>query len=411
MRFPGGSVVFHIFAPPGRPGHPHKVEQKERAADEESPGRKRPEKKYKVIFLGKLPPPYIGPAVACRILINSRLKDEFRLIHLDLSDHRDINTLARIDFINIWLAVKQYFLLFFMVARHRPDLVYIPAGQSTVGYLRDAGYILIAKLFGRKVLTHLRGGYFRNWYNESGRLMQAFVRFVHRKVDGQIVLGNNLRSLFNWLLPDERIYVIPNGGDFQLPERSTAHKKITVLFLGNFIRSKGVLEVLYATPAVYKACPDIEFVFAGEWRDDETRKDFIAFLEKYPDLPVRNSGPVKGDEKFRLLAGADIFVFPTYYRNEGHPWVIVEAMAAGLPVISTNHAAVPETVIDGTNGFLVEKKSHAAVSEKIIRLASDPALRQRMGGESRKLYLAEFTESRMVERMADVFMRVISQKD
>jgi glycosyltransferase involved in cell wall biosynthesis len=364
--------------------------------------------KYKVLFLGKLPPPYIGPAVACRILLQSRLREAFQLIHLDLSDPRDINTLAKIDFINIWLAVKQYFLLAWKIIRYRPDLVYIPAGQTTVGYVRDAGYILIAKLFRRKVVTHLRGGYFKNWYDECGPRLQAFVRYVHRKVDGQIVLGENLRPLFNWLLPDERIYVIPNGGDFPTPERKAGKEGITVLFLGNYIRTKGVLEALYAAPEVCRACPGTRFVFAGEWRDEATRKDFLAFMGKHPDLPVRNEGPVRGEHKFRLLAEADIFVFPTYYRNEGHPWVLVEAMAAGLPLVSTDHAAIPETVLDGRNGFLVEKRSPAAVAEKVIQLARDPGLRARMGEESRKLYLAAFTEDRMVDRMIAVFRQVIT---
>ncbi|HRB38238.1 MAG TPA: hypothetical protein PK134_04995, partial [Bacteroidia bacterium] len=122
------------------------------------------DKKYTVIFLGKLPPPYIGPSVACEIILNSKLKDEFNLIHLDLSDKRDINTLAKLDLTNFYLAFKQYFQLFWYCIRYRPDLVYVPAGQTNVGYTRDAGYILIAKLFGIKVLTHLRGGYFLNWY-------------------------------------------------------------------------------------------------------------------------------------------------------------------------------------------------------------------------------------------------------
>ena len=85
--------------------------------------------------------------------------------------------------------------------------------------------------------------------------------------------------------------------------------------------------------------------------------DFENFLQQHPELPVINHGPVKGDKKFSILNEADIFVFPTYYRNEGHPWVTVEAMAAGLPVISTDHAAISESVHDGKNGYLVEKKN------------------------------------------------------
>ena len=113
-----------------------------------------------IIFLGKLPPPYIGPSVACEIIINSKLKDEFHLIHLDTSDHRDINTLGKIDVGNIYYALKQYAMLIKYLFKYREAIVYVPAGQTTVGYIRDAVFIVIAKLFNRKVVTHLRGGNF-----------------------------------------------------------------------------------------------------------------------------------------------------------------------------------------------------------------------------------------------------------
>ena len=57
--------------------------------------------------------------------------------------------------------------------------------------------------------------------------------------------------------------------------------------------------------------------------------------------------------------------FPSYYRNEGHPWVIVEALASKLPIISTNHAAISESVIDSFNGFLVKKNDPSSIAEKI----------------------------------------------
>ena len=364
--------------------------------------------KQKVLFLGKLPPPYIGPAVACEIILNSKLKEKYQLIHLDTSDHRDINTLNRIDFMNVFLALKQYAQMIRLLIRHRPNLVYIPAGQTNIGYLRDSGYILLAKIFGRKVLTHLRGGYFKHWYDESGSLLKSYIRFVHKKVDGQIVLGNNLRYLFNWLIPDEKIYVVPNGGNFPGGDHITRHDTITVLFLGNYIKSKGVLEALYSSAITCKQNSRIRYSFAGEWRDAEAENLFKEFMAAHPELPITNHGPVKGDAKFNLLRDSDIFVFPTYYRNEGHPWVIVEAMAAGLPVISTNHAAISESVIDGENGFLVEKKNTEQLADRILKLASDADLRRTMGDKSRQLYLENFTEEKMAERMGNVFEKVIA---
>ncbi len=356
-----------------------------------------------ILFLGKLPPPYIGPAVACQIILNSKLKDEFNLIHIDLSDHRDISTLGKIDFGNFYLAFKQYYDLWKNLRKHKDAMMYIPAGQTTVGYTRDAIFIILAKLYGRKVISHLRGGNFLKWYNVAPGWARWLVRKVHSKVDAQVVLGNNLRDLFNWLIPDKHIYVIPNGGNYTIPAVARKDEKIRVLYLGNFIGTKGVLETLYATEYLKDISQNVEFVFAGAWRDDETRKAFLEFKEGHPELPIQMAGAVNGDAKFELLASSDIFVFPTYYPNEGHPWVIVEAMAAGLPVITTDHAAISESVKENVNGFLVEKKSAKAVAEKIRVLLEQPELRKEMGKKSRAMYEQGFTQDIMIERLAQVF--------
>ncbi len=365
--------------------------------------------KTKIIFLGKLPPPYIGPSVACEIIINSKLKDEFHLIHLDTSDHRDINTLGKIDFGNMYYALKQYAMLVNYLLKHKKAIVYIPAGQTTVGYIRDAVFIIIAKMFGRKVITHLRGGNFLNWYNTAPGYAKWIVRKVHPKVNAQIVLGNNLRHLFNWLIPDEKIFVIPNGGNYDVPPLNRDPNKIKILYLGNFIGTKGVLEVLQASQYLTEYSNKIEFVFAGEWRDEATKIAFHQFTKNHPDLPINIVGPVSGKVKFELLASCDIFVFPTYYPNEGHPWVIVEAMSASLPVISTDHAAISESVIEGRNGFLVDKRNAKAVAAKIRYLIENADEREKMGKESRALYLEKFTQDIMIQKMGDVFRTVAAE--
>ena len=363
-----------------------------------------------IIFLGKLPPPYIGPAIACQMILNSKLKDEFRLIHLDTSDHRDINTLGKIDFGNIYHALHQYYLMVMLLIRYPDAMVYVPAGQTTIGYIRDAVFILMAKLAGRKVITHLRGGNFLNWYNKAPGYARKIVRFVHPGVSAQIVLGNNLRPLFNWLLPESRIYVVPNGGNYSIPAVQKDPGKVIILFLGNFIGTKGVLEVLYASEYLQDLKDKIEFRFAVSWRDAATKEAFLQYKEKHPELPITIVGPVQGAVKFELLAGSDIFVFPTYYPNEGHPWVIVEAMCAGLPVISTDHAAIRESVIESVNGYLVPKKDAKAVADKIRYLIEHPDERKKMGAESRRLYNEGFTHEIMIKRLGDVFRSVAAEK-
>jgi glycosyltransferase involved in cell wall biosynthesis len=86
---------------------------------------------------------------------------------------------------------------------------------------------------------------------------------------------------------------------------------------------------------------------------------------------------------------------------EGHPWVIVEAMAAGLPIVTTDHGCIRESVIDGKNGFLIPKKDPVAVAEKVNLLVENQKLRKQMGNKSRQLYEAGFTKEHFIRKMID----------
>ncbi len=365
--------------------------------------------KKKVIFISPLPPPYMGPTIATEIILNSNLKNKFRLIHLDTSDHRKLNKLGAIDFNNIILAVKSYIILLWDIFKFKPDLVYIPVSQTTLGYLRDSVYIIMAKLFKRRVICHLRGGYFKQWFNSSSFLTKWFVRYVHALVDGQIVLGEKLRLLFEGIVSPDRVFVVPNGMDVVIKKCKVEENKIRILYLSNFIREKGILDVLNAISCL---CEDhlslVEFIFAGNWFDQNTKQEIISFIQKYPDLPIILKGPVYGAQKLELLSHSSIFVFPTYYSQEGHPWVIVEAMAAGLPIIATDQGAITESVKDGINGFIVEKKTPEQIAEKIKFLIENPEVIKKMGKESRRLYHENFTEEKMVERLSHAFNSVLA---
>ena len=187
--------------------------------------------KPRVLLVGPVPPPYMGPTLATVVILQSSLNEQFELIHLDTSDHRDIDTLGAIDFANIYLALKGYWQMLVAIVRHRPALVYIPISQTTIGYLKDSGFILIAKFCGRRVLCHLRGGNFRHWYDSASTLTRFYVRCIHGWIDGQIVLGECLRPLFAGIVAENRIHVVPNGKNISYPAALRPDRRVRLLFL------------------------------------------------------------------------------------------------------------------------------------------------------------------------------------
>ena len=223
--------------------------------------------------------------------------------------------------------------------------------------------------------------------------------------DRMIVLGNSLQSLFDGLMPSERLSVVPNGIDLSLTDSTkpvSEKNNLIVLFLSNLIETKGFKDVLFSAGKVLKSYSEVRYVFAGDWRKSQDKIECEKYIEKENiQENVEFKGIVTGQEKIKLLQEANIFVFPTYYPMEGHPWAIVEAMAAGLPIITTDQGCIKESVIDGENGFIIPKKNPDAIANKILKLIHDPELRKRMGLKSRELYHAKFTGEHFVQNMID----------
>ena len=294
-----------------------------------------------IVLVGSLPPPFHGSNIYFESLLKSEVSNEFDVIHLDTADKRSLDNIAKFDLTNAYLAIKNIAELFFICLAKKPAMVYVPIAQGTLGYMRDGLFVFAAWAAGvRKIVVHLHGGYFKTFYETSGVLMEKFIRTSLSLVDTGIVLSNNLRFTLDGLV--KRIVVVENGIPLTeyRPKRVSAQKgeKIKIGYLGNLIESKGVLDLLSAAVIVLDQRHDVEFVFAGSWRESEMRaKNRAGEMLKQEKLKesVRFTGVLLGEEKEEFLRTLNIFAFPTRYPFEGFPLVILEAMRAGKPIVST----------------------------------------------------------------------------
>ena len=362
----------------------------------------------KVLVIGPTPPPYFGVAVNTKALLEQPLmKARFELLHLDTSDRRDIGNVGRFDFMNVWLAVRHGAEFLAKLVRDRPDVVYLPISPSYLGLVRDLEFLVPAAAAGATIVIHQRGGQMRERLRRADPVLRRTVRYVFDRVARVIVLGEHFRSDFTDLIEDRRIVVVHNGVD-PAPylawrgERGTGGL-VRVLYMGILIESKGYRLLLEAARRLRDTHPRLVFQFAGELMTDDDRTFTERFVREHALANVQLLGVVSGAAKLDTLCGADIFAFPTAYPYEGHPTVIVEAMAAGLPVVSTRHVAIPETMTDGEDGFLVDTGDVDGLTAAIAKLADDPALRTRMGAHARATLQARLTLEHCVEQIAGVF--------
>lgn len=341
------------------------------------------------------------------MLASEVLAERFELEHLDTADRRGLENLGRLDLGNVVLAARHLLALGWRLVRRRPRVVYLGVSQNRWGYLRDAAFMALARLAGCRIVTHLHGGHFDTFYEGSGRLVRGLIRRTSRWVDVAVVLGDGLRDLYGGILPPERVAVVPNGipDPFEGgagPVQADAGRPLRILHLGTLHEPKGFGVLLEAAARLRDEGLRCHWVVAGGWFSERDRRLGSSLMDAL-DLHgiVEFPGLVRGPEKWSRFRQSELFVFPGY-QPEGLPIVILEAMAAGLPVVSTTVGATADAVVDGVTGVLVAPGDRDALAGAVARLASDGGLRRRLGEAGRQRYLGCFTEAHSMEALADV---------
>jgi glycosyltransferase involved in cell wall biosynthesis len=365
----------------------------------------------RLLIIGPSAPPYNGMTLATELVYRAT-ENRFTQLRLDTADRRGLSNIGKLDLGNIWLALLHGTKFLWILLIERPDLVYVPISQASLPFLRDCLFLIPARWMRRSTIVHLHGAAFANFYRNASALIRVVIRYALGRAACGIVLGKNLKGIFEGVIPPERIHIVPNGiPDYfeNRLENIKHHRTPVLLFLGTLVAEKGFLDLLRALPEARKRIGDVRVVFAGEWYSPADKREADLLVKKYAlDPYVEFVGPVGPDRKYTLLRNADIFVFPS--RNEGHPFVLLEAMASARPVISTNVGCIPEIVDDQRTGFLVDPGDVSALTEKICTLITDEFRRKQMGEAGREKFLKAFTFDRFSQRMCDVFTEVMRDR-
>ena len=300
-----------------------------------------------------------------------------------------------------------------IIARYRR--VYITISRSRAGFLRDMLMIWSAWLCGCRIIVHNHGGDYDAFYCVQPRFWRFLIRHTLRRVHRIIVLSERLRGMFDFdPTLEERITVVLNGLPFALNaaprgRRLRQDRPVRLMFLSNLIQSKGYFEVLEAVAILRKTtATSLEAVFAGRFlssADDpapmspegaETRFHEYVAANDLGNV-VRYLGPVIGEAKQRLLETSDFLLLPTNYFTEGQPISIIEAMAYGCVVIATDYRAIPDMVVDGVTGVLVEYGRPDRIADAIRKIVAEPDRYEAMSKSAVEHYEQHFTMQRHLD--------------
>jgi len=233
-------------------------------------------------------------------------------------------------------------------------------------------------------------------------LQRAAYVFAHKVVANSRAAAERLAFE---RVPARKIAVVPNGLEArQFDVRRTSGPRRRVTVVANLRPEKGHDVLLDAALHVLRRFPDARFELVGGGTELETllarvearrMQHAVAFLGHRDDVPAR-------------LAEADIFALPS--RSEAFPNAVLEAMAAGLPIVASGVGGILELVDDGRTGLLVRPGDAEALAAKLCGLMEDEALSARLGAAARKEAHARYSFERMVSGFEHIYLTELTRR-
>ena len=288
-----------------------------------------------------------------------------------------------------------------VMRRQKPDLVFSYNIKPVI-----YGSIA-AKLAGVKKIYAMVAGLGRVYASASFKakvirfITKILYKTAFRACDKVIFQnGDDIKELVekHYLPKAKTVQVNGSGVNMKRFMRTPLPEKPVFLMVSRVIREKGVMEYCEAARLVKQSCPDARCILLGGL-DASIGALRMEDIQPYvDDGSIEFPGEVKDPVAF--YRDSAVFVLPSYYR-EGLPRTILEAMSCGRPVVTTDWTGCREPVTDGVNGYLVPIKNADALAQRMVTLAQDPALLQRMADAAYETCQSKYEVSIINAQMRD----------
>ena len=361
--------------------------------------------KKHILIITPLPPPIHGSAMMSQYIKGSNvINDAFDCDYVNLSTSRIMEEIGRHSIKKIFRFINSYFtVMLYLMTRHY-DACYLAITCHGIGFFKYSPFVLLCKLFGRKVIIH----------QHNKGMAKDINRWPFRWLLPS-VYRNTAVILLSWkLYPDiekvvkrGQVMICPNGiSDIDIAPQKHPNTIPHLLFLSNLMESKGVMDLLDACKILKEKGYNFICNFVGgETKEIDTHRFQEEIQIRELDDVVFYLGSKYGQEKYDIFSESDMLVSPTY--NDCFPLVLLEAMRQNLAVITTDEGATTDIVSDGVTGLIAKKRCPEDLADKIGLLLDNPVIMVKMGQEGRKCFLRNFTLKNYEERMRKLISNIL----
>jgi glycosyltransferase involved in cell wall biosynthesis len=359
----------------------------------------KPRRKNDVLFVLKVPPPFGGGEIEHQHIFN-QLHDQFAFVLFSRKTHNKSKQgqllLSNLVF-GLWMILRVWGACLI----RRPKVVFLWLPKDFPAFLRTMFLVASLRFFGMQVIGDLHGMGF-------GFLRRRTTRWFFRRTINWFQAIRVLSPSIGERLKDsgfvKRVFVIDNGvvaPEFQKRKKARIRQPVQLLYLGAISESKGFFRVLQLAKDLYRLNIRFSLNVVGEWTSSAFRQQAFDYISNNRLMPyVQFLGVKLDDDRWRVIKQSHLLLHFTDW--DGQPLTIIEAMAAGVPTISTPVGAIPEMIEHNVDGFLIDRidQSISIISE----LLADRMDYDAISTTARRTFERRFT----VEKYADKIRQLVT---
>ena len=364
----------------------------------------------KILFLVQLPPPIHGASAVNQSIKHSTIINKsFSTKYVNISPAKDLSDIGKLS-IN---KLASFFMIIFNCTvsflKFKPDLVYVTLSPHGLAFYKDGLISLIIKALGGKLVFHLHGKGIKKESDKSWikkKLYKLVFRNAHiiHLSDKLFFDVNDVRDF------SQSLTAVPNGIDNSIPPSPNQAKPIfTFIYLSNLVRTKGADTLIRATALIDKKySKSFKVKIIGK----SSSANYLLELKQLitPDLEETISliGPKYGDDKVQELLGSHVFILPT--TNDCFPLSILEAMAAGLSIISTTEGAITDIVEHGITGEIISDLNPATLAAAMVKHLENREYSENCSKAAREKYILKYTHETFETNLLSTLKTLIEKR-
>lgn len=363
----------------------------------------------KKILIGYLSRTMKGSIPAITNVYVDELRDTYTFIPFYMERNFGKTKLSSLNLINIYYFIKHFACWCFKIIIKRPDIAHYPV-TSNWNLEKSLLFLTAAKFLGvRHTIGHLHGGSFIEFWNRLPPVRKRKALRRLNNLDVFIVLSDSWKEkiIKHVGIKEDKIRVLFNvietrfEDHFNKFRRDYSKKaKLTLMGLNLLDSRKGIFDLLEAV-SILGNNKRFELVVIGNEREPGVLAKITGIIDYKGIKNITIRGSVWDEEKFRWFEKADILILPSHIEN--FPVVILEAAAAGLPVIASELGALPDVFTHKSDILFIQPEDSKALAEHIEYLLVSPDERKRLGENIKSTFNKKLTRTRILPALMEIY--------